>query len=418
MRKKNLPHFTPLIRLSFWLTVSIVTAQCCYGYIGTTYWLLSLFIVFGWALLTRNPLRQSIAIYLCMFCLGGSLTSHQLDQQRMPTQVVHQQGLSYLDKVQIAAQSHRFQTEKQLRTLGIDGQDHAIVSAMTLGDKTSLDKTTKDIYSISGASHVLAVSGLHIGIIFQLFILMLGGRRRSLLSVCLSVTAVWAYVLFIGLPASAVRSATMISIYSFALIAHREAFSLNHLALAYVLMLLFNPLYLGDISFQMSFMAVGSIILLCPPMMQVLSPKHVYTKWLAGIFCMSLAAQIGTLPLIVYYFGRISCYSLFTSFIVIPAATVILYLSVSVFVLLCLSSVSWLHVLIVPLLHLAAMGINGVTQLCYQVLQFTTTLPGASLEGIKINIPQLCLIYVSIIVGYIYLKKIVIIQTPRRFRSP
>ena len=115
----------------------------------------------------------------------------------------------------------------------------------------------------------------------------------------------------------------MLSIYSFCLLALRPDLSLNTLALAYVIMLFLNPFQLFDISFQMSFLAVASILIFYPPLFGLLKSHGKIIRCLWGLFSVSLAAQIGTLPLIVYYFGRISCYSLLTSFIAIPAATLI-----------------------------------------------------------------------------------------------
>lgn len=127
------------------------------------------------------------------------------------------QSLSPIDRTILASRSFRQQLEQQLHTYHIDGQDFAVISAMAMGDKGSLDRETKESFSISGTSHILAVSGLHIGIIFQLFVILLGGKRRSRPTIALSLVAVWAYVVFIGFPPSAVRSASMLSIYSFCL---------------------------------------------------------------------------------------------------------------------------------------------------------------------------------------------------------
>lgn len=305
----------------------------------------------------------------------------------------------------LVTQECRNTIQKQLRSLNIQEQDFAIVSAMTLGDKTSLTKETKDIYSISGTSHILAVSGLHIGIIFQLFILLLGGRRRCIPTIILSITAIWAYVIFIGMPASAIRSATMISICCFAMLSHRKVLSINNLAFAYVIMLIYNPLYLFDISFQMSFMAVYSILLFYQPLEGLCCTSHFYTRWPWSMLCISIAAQIGTMPLIIYYFGRISCYALFTGFIAIPAATVILWLSAAILLLTLLTHIPLMSLLSEPLLHFATSGLISITQATNTALKLTTMLPGASIDGIKINIPQLCLIYFCIIVGYIFIRK-------------
>ncbi len=403
-------HFTPLMRVSIFLTIGILIAKVSYGYLATTHWLASSLIAWGiafWLYRKRHQkdkLTECLTIYFCLFCTSGLLTSHQMDKKQESIEVVSEDTLSSLDKTIMVAQEFRQKAQEKMKELGIKDQDFAVLSAMALGDKTALTKETKDIYSISGASHVLAVSGLHIGIIFQLFILLMGGQRRFLLTVSLSLIAIWGYVLLIGMPASAVRSGTMISICSFALAAHKEAISINSLSLAYVIMLLFKPLYLFDISFQMSFIAVFSILLFNPLVKGCLTTSGRVTKWIWGMLCLSLAAQIGTMPLIVYYFGRISSYSLLTSFIAIPAATLILYLSASALFLSLFTLIPYLTYIATPLLHFITSCLGSITQACNTALQLTTLLPAANIEGIKINIPQLCLIYLGIVAGYLLLR--------------
>lgn len=410
MRKKESPQITPLMLISIILTTGILIAKMGYAYIDTIYWLVAALLSWGisFYLLKRSASAiniQCLSLIFCIFSIGGTLTSHQLDKKQDKPQIITEENLSSFDKTMLVTQECRNTIQKQLRSLNIQEQDFAIVSAMTLGDKTSLTKETKDIYSISGASHILAVSGLHIGIIFQLFILLLGGRRRSIPTIILSITAIWAYVIFIGMPASAIRSATMISICCFAMLSHRKALSINNLAFAYVIMLIYNPLYLFDISFQMSFMAVYSILLFYQALEGLCSTSHFYTRWPWSMLCISIAAQIGTMPLIIYYFGRISCYALFTGFIAIPAATVILWLSAAILLLTLLTHIPLMSLLSEPLLHFAASGLISITQATNTALKLTTMLPGASIDGIKINIPQLCLIYFCIIVGYIFIRK-------------
>ena len=411
MRKKESPQITPLMLISIILTTGILIAKMGYAYIDTIYWLVAALLSWGisFYLLKRSASAiniQCLSLIFCIFSIGGTLTSHQMDKKKQEKpQIITEEGLSSFDKTILITQECRNTIQKHLRSLNIQEQDFAIVSAMTLGDKTSLTKETKDIYSISGASHILAVSGLHIGIIFQLFILLLGGRRRSIPTIMLSITAIWAYVIFIGMPASAIRSATMISICCFAMLSHRKALSINNLAFAYVIMLIYNPLYLFDISFQMSFMAVYSILLFYQPLEGLCSTSHFYTRWPWSMLCISIAAQIGTMPLIIYYFGRISCYALFTGFIAIPAATVVLWLSAAILLLTLLTHIPLMSLLSEPLLHFAASGLISITQATNTALKLTTMLPGASIDGIKINIPQLCLIYFCIIVGYIFIRK-------------
>ncbi len=408
MRKlKTSSLFTPLMRISIILTISILIATASYGLIDTFYWLALSLISWGIAFLfykNGNISQQCISLYISIFFLGGLFTSHQMDKKQESIQIISEEDLSSFDRTLMLAQDVRNHIQCKMKRLNIKDQDFAVISAMTLGDKTALTKETKDIYSLSGASHTLAISGLHIGIIFQIFILLMGRRRRSTFSIFLSLIAIWGYVIFIGMPTSAIRSATMISAYSFALLAHRKALSINNLCFAYVVMLLFNPLYLFDISFQMSFMAVFAILLFVPALQESIFAKR-FTKTIWGMFYMSLAAQIGTIPLIAYYFGRISTYSLITSFIAIPATTLILYLSVTALFLGLFTLIPYLSYLTTPLLHFVASCLVGITQFCNTVLHLTTHFPGASIENITINIPQLCLIYLGIIMGYLLFKK-------------
>ena len=370
-------HFTPLMSFSLVLTAGIITAKYSYDYLSMRHWLA-----------------------ISIFCLGSCITTHHIDHLNAPVQIKAYQSLSSFERTILKAQDFRQQAEQQLHTLHIGEQDFAVIAAMAMGDKSALNQETKEAYSISGTSHILAVSGLHIGIIFQLIILLLGGKRRSKLTIILSTTIVWAYVIFIGFPASAVRAATMLSIYSMVLLSLRPDPTLNTLALAYIIMVLVNPFNIFDIGFQMSFLAVGSILLFYPLFFCLLSSHSNIIRAIWGLFCVSLAAQIGTLPLIVFYFGRISCYSLITSFIAIPAATLILYLCVLLFILSPLTYISFLASSIEGLMQLVMNVLTSITQFINTAFRLTSMLPGASIEHVHLSLLQLAILYVAILAGY------------------
>lgn len=411
-------HFTPLMSFSLVLTVGIITAKYSYDYLSMRHWLALSILPWSFAaccyLMTQlirrhNPSSriinklihyQCLNLYLCIFCLGSCITTHHIDYLNAPVQIKAYQSLSYFERTILKAQDFRQQAEQQLHTLHIGEQDFAVIAAMAMGDKEALNQETKEAYSISGTSHILAVSGLHIGIIFQLIILLLGGKRRSKLTIILSTTIVWAYVIFIGFPASAVRAATMLSIYSMVLLSLRPDPTLNTLALAYIIMVLVNPFNIFDIGFQMSFLAVGSILLFYPLFFCLLSSHSNIICAIWGLFCVSLAAQIGTLPLIVFYFGRISCYSLITSFIAIPAATLILYLCVLLFILSPLTYISFLTSPIEGLMQLVMNVLTSITQFINTTFRLTSMLPGASIEHVHLSLLQLAILYVAILAGY------------------
>ena len=411
-------HFTPLMSFSLVLTAGIITAKYSYDYLSMRHWLA--ISILPWSIAAccymmtqlirrHNPSSriidklihyQCLNLYLCIFCLGSCITTHHIDYLNAPVQIKAYQSLSSFERTILKAQDFRQQAEQQLHTLHIGEQDFAVIAAMAMGDKSALSQETKEVYSISGTSHILAVSGLHIGIIFQLIILLLGGKRRSKLTIILSTTIVWAYVIFIGFPASAVRAATMLSIYSMVLLSLRPDPTLNTLALAYIIMVLVNPFNIFDIGFQMSFLAVGSILLFYPLFFCLLSSHSNIIRAIWGLFCVSLAAQIGTLPLIVFYFGRISCYSLITSFIAIPAATLILYLCVLLFILSPLTYISFLTSPIEGLMQLVMNVLTSITQFINTTFRLTSMLPGASIEHVHLSLLQLAILYVAILAGY------------------
>lgn len=411
-------HFTPLMSFSLVLTAGIITAKYSYDYLSMRHWLA--ISILPWSIAAycymmtqlirrHNPSSriidklihyQCLNLYLCIFCLGSCITTHHIDHLNAPVQIKAYQSLSSFERTILKAKDFRQQAEQQLHTLHIGEQDFAVIAAMAMGDKSALNQETKEAYSISGTSHILAVSGLHIGIIFQLIILLLGGKRRSKLTIILSTTIVWAYVIFIGFPASAVRAATMLSIYSMVLLSLRPDPTLNTLALAYIIMVLVNPFNIFDIGFQMSFLAVGSILLFYPLFFCLLSSHSNIIRAIWGLFCVSLAAQIGTLPLIVFYFGRISCYSLITSFIAIPAATLILYLCVLLFILSPLTYISFLASSIEGLMQLVMNVLTSITQFINTAFRLTSMLPGASIEHVHLSLLQLAILYVAILAGY------------------
>lgn len=247
-------------------------------------------------------------------------------------------NLSRLERTRLYFLKQRSQLLERFAQNGLDGEPYAVVAAMALGDKSALTQELKDVYAVTGASHVLALSGLHLGIIYSLLSLMIVSRRWRMVSQMLIILAIWAFVFLVGMSVSVVRSAVMLTTYALLTLGRREKMSLNTLAFAAMILLMLNPLSLFDVGFQMSFAAVASILLWVP----------LFERRLWSLVAVSCAAQIGVAPLTAYYFGRFSTYFLLTNFIVIPAATVILWLSIVVIVFpslayLLIYVVSWLN---------------------------------------------------------------------------
>ena len=283
---------------------------------------------------------------------------------------------------------------------GLADDNYAIVAAMVLGDKSALSRDIKNTYSITGASHILALSGLHLGIIYALLSFLVVGRRWQFFTQILIILSIWAFVFLVGMPTSVVRAAVMLTVYALLALGHRNKMSINTLAFTAIVMLLFQPSALFTISFQMSFMAVLTILLFVPLFEAVFTPEYLMThrwvKWLWGMIAVSCAAQIGVAPLIAYYFGRFSCWFLLTNFIVIPAAMLILYLS--------------LLVLLIPQLAFLLVQVVGTLN---TALAKIAQLPGASIDGLHPTLTQTVLVYVFIMAVYVLLS---LFTRPRIYR--
>ncbi len=250
----------------------------------------------------------------------------------------------------------------------------ALLAALTLGDKAMLADDTRDLFSSTGTSHVLALSGLHLGILFSVFNFLLLVRvrsRRSRLGVtALLFVLVWAYALLAGSPLSLLRAAAMLSLMLVGEALRRsQRSSLNNLSLAAIVLLLIDPLALFDVGFQLSFMAVFFIIVVQQYVWQRLPlPLWVEPPWkvrgdeggednaqskasllsirrkflpslanginrraynllrnvVVPFVQMSISAQWGTLPLVVYYFHQLTPYALVANFVAVPLAYVLL----------------------------------------------------------------------------------------------
>lgn len=298
-------------------------------------------------------------------------------------------NLSKVQRIKIVAMKFRDELTSRYRDMGLTGQDYAVMSAMTLGDKSALPKELKDDYSVSGAAHVLALSGLHLGIIYAVLSLFLMGLRRRVSGTALIVCAIWTYVFIVGMSASVVRAAVMLTIYSFIGLLNRDRMSLNALSVAAVVILVNNPLDLYDVGFQMSFIAVLSIFALYRPVFRLLPYRlrslfGVRQAW--QMASVSIAAQVGVAPLVALYFGRFSCYFLLTNLLVVPLATVILY---GVVVMALLFFLPPLQTFIAAFLFKIVSWLNsGVS--------FIASLPGASIEGLHISWLHVLLYYIII----------------------
>lgn len=195
-----------------------------------------------------------------------------------------------------------------------------IIKSIILGDDSFLDEESVSNFRKLGLSHILAVSGLHIGIIFgfliYIFDLLKLHRRTSMI---ISIFIIWAYAGIIGFPPSVLRASLMFSSLSIGRIIYRRNDSINTLSFAGFLMLIFNPMWIYSVGFQLSFIATFTILLFLSKVERLIKIKN---KKLKSSIAIILTAQIGVLPISIYYFNEVQVLSVLSNFIVAPVLTI------------------------------------------------------------------------------------------------
>lgn len=196
---------------------------------------------------------------------------------------------------------------ERMSRLKIPGDAGAVCRAMAAGDRSGVTPELRAAYSRSGLSHLLAVSGLHTGIVFALVNLLLWWlpllRRGHLIRNLLAAACIWIYVAAAGFPPSAVRAAVTFTFLQTALASASEYSGLNALAAAAFGMLLWNPAWLRDISFQLSFAAVGAILAWGVPLCRRLRTRRRALNLLIDALAISFVATLATAPLVSHTFG-------------------------------------------------------------------------------------------------------------------
>ena len=281
------------------------------------------------------------------------------------------------------------------RSLGFETGELAVLAALTVGDKEELSDDIVETYSVSGASHVLALSGLHIGFLYALLLFVLRPlwrrwRRLKPLLLLLLVLFLVSFAFFTGLSSSVVRSVIMFSLLAFAGLQPEKPLTLNTLAATAFLMLLCKPVWLFDVGFQLSFSAVAAIVLVQPKLYALWKVDNRFLRYLWGLMTVSVAAQLGTAPLVIFYFSRFSTHFLLTNLWVIPMVSLVLYSAVFLLMLTPLPFVQ----------HLFARVVEALVHVQNEVLRWIERLPGAAVDDIWLDIWGVLLVYLFLGMAY------------------
>lgn len=322
---------------------------------------------------------------------------------------------------------------------GITGDENAVVNAMALGDKNGISHHLRTVYSQTGASYVLAISGMHLAIIY--FMLSWAVMRAMLwfhaipdllweklpvernirlkntikpllrfrpseqawrnISTILILSVIWLYVILVGMSPSVVRSALMLSVYGVSRMLFRKHEVITVLAITAFLTLMISPLSIFDVGFQMSYLAVFGIGVYVPRLMRLVYRENVnwsedspaftirnFFVWIYGTLALSFSAQIMVMPLVIYYFHTLPCYGLISSLVVSVTAIIIVGFSLVFLISLFLPFVMVNEAL--------AYMLSAVTRFQNVFLEHIAALPYSVIADIEINIWQLLVIYVII----------------------
>lgn len=250
--------------------------------------------------------------------------------------------LAWYEHIEALAIRIRQYCDKALKRYIASEQEHSIAAALVLGVKHHLDEDLKQAYTNAGVTHILAVSGMHVGIIFGLLNLFLGRLKKikhgKLMYVLSVLFILWLYAFVTGLSGSVSRAVTMFSLITIASNIGRNTNIYNTLASSAFLLLLWNPFLLMDVGFQLSYLAVISIVYLYPKLYPLYEAPNRVIDFLWQMTCVSVAAQVFTLPITLYHFHQYPTYGILASVLVVPLGQFILQLGILVI------SVSWLPV--------------------------------------------------------------------------
>ncbi|MET3113519.1 competence protein ComEC [Pedobacter sp. CG_S7] len=288
----------------------------------------------------------------------------------------------------------RLQQIEHLKKLIVDQEAFSVASTLILGYRADLSKETLAAYSKTGTIHALSVSGMHVGIIYIVLMWSLRFMNRStllkILKAILIIALIWFYALVTGFSPSVLRSAIMLTCFIIAKTGRKRTNSYNILAFSAFILLVYQPFLLFDVGFQLSYLAVFGLIYLQPLLYNLLYFKYTLADKLWQFTALSLAAQLATFPLSVYYFHQFPVYFLLSNLFIMLPASLMMYLGLSM--------------LLFRLYFLAPL-LEWVINLTNTGLKWIASLPFSTISAIWWNKTALILLLVFLILFILALNK-------------
>jgi competence protein ComEC len=292
----------------------------------------------------------------------------------------------------------RFLSEKLIAS-GLTGGEFSVAAAILLGNDETLEPELKASYAAAGVSHILCVSGMHVGVIFMILTFLLQplgtSARASHIRNAILLVAVWIYANITGLSPSVTRAAAMFTFVIIGNFLQRQSNIFHSLFTSLFILLAINPMLLFNVGFQLSCLAVFGIVLFQKKIAQWVHPKTKVSDYIWNLATVSVAAQTTTSPIAIYYFGQFPNYFLLANLFVIPVSFVMTITGVAT---LAVSFNTFLSNCLGYLLNFEVKMMNvGI--------QFIEKLPGALTSHLSINFTQVIVLYIFVVIFCIFQKK-------------
>lgn len=277
-----------------------------------------------------------------------------------------------------------------IREMHFSEKEFGIAAALLSGYKEELDADTKSSFSKVGAMHILAVSGLHVGVIYLMIskVLFFLNRRQWLKMLRLAITLVllWTYVLITGMSPSVMRAGIMFSFIAIGATQSYQTNIYNTIALSALILLLADPFILYDIGFELSYLAVLGIVFFYPYMKLWVNSRYAAVNYIWSLMAVSIAAQLTTTPISLLHFGQFPISFLLANLLVVPLSGFIIY-----------SGVIAIAVHFIPYLSEASEFVFiWLTRIMHHIILFIETLPYAYATNLEIT-PFQCLLLFAIL---------------------
>jgi len=275
-----------------------------------------------------------------------------------------------------------------------DQEASSMASTLILGYRADLNKDLIDAYSKTGTMHVLSVSGMHVGIVFLVLSFLLKPMNRTknliLLRAIIIIALIWFYSLLTGFSPSVCRSALMLSFIVLGKAMNKSQNTYNLIAISAFFLLLYDPFYLFDVGFQLSYLAVAGLVYFHPIIYNTFYIKNKLLEHVWSYCALSIAAQLATFPLSIYYFHQFPVYFLLSNLLIVLPVAIIMYAGIAFLIIP--------YTLIVqPLGKFLNWLINFTNDILYKIEQ----LPFSAMEGIWVNFFEYILIS-SLVISFIF----------------